>query len=211
MSAVAQPASPLGNADIPANWRRRHEASLITDPDGYIADFGYDIARRSYKGVPHSPLAWAARQARMAAQAESGEPLSHAVPRDDFVHHAFLVPDHAPAHLAEPQAFWSIIEQRNLGPAQHLWAGPTIWFPHAANWHVPMRKVRKFMQQGVVDKLHTPAHAFVHDPAHLGKSGDLHVHVTISVQKIGPRGFNGWEPSLIEDGCQISLWQKWYS
>ncbi|OYZ13067.1 MAG: hypothetical protein B7Y35_14040 [Sphingomonadales bacterium 28-64-96] len=208
MASTALTAPGHGN-ERNSIWRRRHDAGLITDPDGYIADFGYDIARRTWNGHVHNSAAWAARQARMASAFASGVPLSHAVPQDDFVHHAFLVPDCAPFHLADPQAFWTEIDKRDLGPSQHLWAGPTIWFPAAPNWHVPVRRVREFIQTKVVDVLHTPAHLFVHDPGLIGKAGDLHVHVMISVQKVGPRGFVGWEPALIEDGCQRGMWTAW--
>lgn len=41
-------------------------------------------------------------------------------------HNAFLVPDCASAQMADPQLFWAALQAQNLGPLQHLWAGPTI-------------------------------------------------------------------------------------
>lgn len=189
--------------------RRYHHEWLITDPDGYHRDFGYDIMRRTRNDQTTDAAVWAARQSRMSKQFEAGGRLGHAVPADDLVHHTLLLPDVAPAHLADPHELWTLLQARNLGPHQHLWAGPTIWFPDAQNWHVPLRRVREFIQTTIVDRLLTPAHLFVHDPGKIGKTGDLHVHVMVCAQKVTGRGFSGFEPQLIQDGCQRSLYASW--
>ncbi|OYZ13685.1 MAG: hypothetical protein B7Y35_07445 [Sphingomonadales bacterium 28-64-96] len=200
----------LPNVSAPT-WGRHHHPWLYSDPDGYIIDFGYDIMRRSYRGQAHDVAQWVARQCRMLAKFQAGTSLSNAVPVDDLVYQAFLVPDCAPASYADPQVFWTALQAHNLNPDQHLWAGPTMWFPQAANWHQPTRRVREFVQKTIVDSLLTPAHIVIHDPARLGKSGDLHAHVMISVQKLCPRGFAGFVPSLVQSGCQMAMWQRWQS
>lgn len=196
-------------AASPNRWRRHHHPWLATDPDGYIRDFGYDIMRRSDGREQHDVVVWVARQLRMQSRHQAGVPLSHAVPCDDLVHQAFLVPDTAPSHMADAQHFWSALQAQNLGPTQHLWAGPTIWFPNAATWHVPAREVREFIQANVVDRLGTPAHLVVHDPGLIGKAGDLHIHVIIAAQRVNQRGFCGFVPELVSTGCQRRMWQNW--
>jgi hypothetical protein len=189
--------------------RRHHHPSLETDPDGYLKDFGFDVMRRTGDDGDHSAVSWVARQLRMSARYEAGAKLSHAVPCDDLVYTDFLVPDSAPALMADPHAFWSALQERDLGPRQHLWGGPTIWFPGAANWHVPARRVREFVQATIVDRLSTPAQMVVHDPGLIGKAGDLHVHVMISSQRLETRGFAGFEPEVVYSGCQRRMWQAW--
>lgn len=190
---------------------RKHDPSLFTDPDGVFKDFGYDLMLRSHGEVKHDATTWLRRQLRMNTAALLMAPLTHAVPREDFVQDLFLVPEACPAHLADANSFWNAVQADNLSPSQQLWGGPTFWFPEATSHHVPFRKVREFIEQEVVDKFHTPAHLIAHDPSKVAGGGDYHVHVIVSARQVGPRGLGKFEPRIVQKGCQLAMWRAWHS
>ena len=191
---------------------RKHDPRLFTDPDGRFRDFGYDIMVRSPRPEDdHDVRSWLRRQLRMNTPALGAAPLTHAVPRQDFVEDIFLVPDVCPSHMADADSFWNALQQDMLAARQHLWGGPTFWFPMATSHHVPFRMVRRFIEEEVVEKLLTPAHLVAHDPSRVAGGGDYHVHVIISARAVGPRGLGKFVPAVVHGGCQQAMWQAWTS
>lgn len=201
----------IGNSPTKGKRSRKHDPRLVTDPDGVFRDFGYDIMLRSPEEEGHDVTAWLRRQLRMNTPALSTAPLTHAVPRQDFVENVFLVPDICPAHLADADSFWTELQEDVLSPTQHLWGGPTIWFPLATSHHVPFRQVRRFIEEEFVQKLDTPAHLVAHDPSRVAGGGDYHIHVVISSRAVGPRGLGKFVPAIVHRGCQRAMWRAWSS
>ena len=197
----------IGNSPSYGKPTRKHDPRLLTDPDGVFRDFGYDIMRRAPDAEGHDVTAWLRRQLRMNTPGLVGAPLTHAVPREDFVEDIFLVPDICPSHLADAEAFWPTLQKDVLSPVQHLWGGPTFWFPEATSHHVPFRTVRRFIEDEIVQKLQTPAHLVAHDPIRVAGKGDYHVHVVISARAVGPRGLGKFVPAIVYRGCQRAMWR----
>lgn len=189
--------------------RRRHHEWLVTDPDGYIRDFGYDLMRRSYDGQEHNVVEWVRRQLRMSDPEWTAAEISHVFPHSDLANYRFLIPPNCPDTLADPERFWQDVQRSRLSDHQHLWAGPTVWFPNPPSQHYAFRRLCEFIQSEVVDRFNVPAFLVAHDPGQAARSGNYHVHVIVSVRAVSQHKLDRFVPELVKPGCQRELWLKW--
>jgi hypothetical protein len=187
----------------PPRWRK-FDPETFNDPDGRIADFGYDILKRSHAGKQYSAVAYLRRKLRWPNGL-----LNHAVPHRDVVATILLVPPACPDLLAEPDALWSRLDAEFISHDQHLLAGPTICFPGVASQHGAIRMVREFAQHQVVDRLDVAAQLVAHAPNRICLAGDFHIHLLFSARTIGPQGFGTFAQDILGRGCQKRMHEQW--
>lgn len=183
-------------------WRK-FDPDLFDAPDGNFEDFGFGWLRASQKGVEQS----AERYVRKKRRLDSGLLATSALRMDVTFSH-LLVPDSCPTALADPDMFWSRVDQQRMDNQYDLAIAVTLWFPDQAP-HVALRRAMTFAQKRLADHRELGVQVIAHDPAMIAHSGDFHVHLVASARKIGSTGLSTFAADLLRSGGQTMLHSEW--
>jgi hypothetical protein len=181
----------------------------LNNPDRKMRDFGYDILKRSHRGVEHSAVAYVRAKLRHPVGS-----LDLAGLHRDVTANRLLLPRGASDMLAQPDAVWREMDNHFMKLDQDLLAGPTIFFPGTVEQHWATRQVMEFAQVAIADTWGAAVHVIAHTPARIAHASDFHVHVLCSAREVTSAGLGAFIRPILQSGCQVSMkaaWDDWWS